>query len=90
MCATYAIHAKPVTKNKAGDKQAGWHVHYVICPRKPDGKMLRLRKQELKALKAAYHDLAVRHNLKTGWELEPEKPAAALATLASLPQCPDR
>ena len=70
MCATYAIHSKPVKKNAAGDKQAGWHIHYVICPRKPDGKMLRLRKQELKELKAAYHDLALRHQLKTGWEVQ--------------------
>ena len=50
MCSTYALHAKPVKKNLMGDTQAGWHVHFVICPRKPDGKVIRIRKNELKEL----------------------------------------
>ena len=39
-------------------------------------------KQELKEWKASNHELAIRHELKTGWELEPENPAAAFAPLA--------
>ncbi len=52
--------------------------------------MLRLRKQELKALKASYHDLAIRHKLKTGWELDQENAAPALASLAPDSQKQDK
>ena len=82
MCATYAIHRKPVSKNASGEKMAGWHVHFVICPRKPDGKMLRLNKRALRDLKASYHELAKRHNLRTGWELEQHQPEPNLSPLS--------
>ncbi|WP_143144966.1 hypothetical protein, partial [Mariprofundus micogutta] len=46
--ATWAIHSKPVSEYKGGEKNVpAWHFHFVICPRaKTSGNFLQTKKSD--------------------------------------------
>ncbi|TLS73458.1 hypothetical protein FE236_13240 [Mariprofundus erugo] len=61
---TWARHVKP---NRLG--QTTSHFHIVVCPRKFDGSMLDVRKDDLKRLKGSYLKLSNQLGLAAGWDM---------------------
>lgn len=65
---TWARHVKP---NRLGQQTS--HFHVVVCPRRLDGPMLDVKRDDLRRFQNAYLKISKQHGLATGWDRKPQK-----------------